>query len=118
MVYLDDILIMSENFEEHLGLLGKVMTTLSDHGILLNKDKCKWAQEEVQFLRKTFERNGYPTQMLNNDARTRVAYPHSIVFCRYVVRFKGSCADTEIHDTENYVTILPGSTVGIVANRL
>ena len=50
VVFLDDICIMSSTFEEHLELLNNVLSTLSEAGIKLNLDKCKWARDKVDFL--------------------------------------------------------------------
>lgn len=49
-VYLDDIIIMSRNFEEHLDLVSKVMKVLSEHGVKINAKKCQWFRREVVFL--------------------------------------------------------------------
>ena len=48
--YLDDILIYSEDFENHLITLKKVFRRLSDNSLLLNIDKCKFAVSEITYL--------------------------------------------------------------------
>lgn len=50
VVYIDDILIMEKGFVKHLELVGKVLMTLSSHGIKINPEKCSWVQEKVKFL--------------------------------------------------------------------
>ena len=49
-VYYDDILLAAENTEEHSKLLRRVLQTLHDNGITLNKDKCIFAKDSVEFL--------------------------------------------------------------------
>ena len=48
--YLDDILIMGQNREEHDEILEQVLKHLQDHGIRLTLSKCKFAQESVEYL--------------------------------------------------------------------
>ena len=50
IVYIDDVLIMGETFEEHLQLVERVIRTLSQHGVTLNLEKCKWCCQKVEFL--------------------------------------------------------------------
>ena len=48
--YLDDIIVYSATFEEHLQLLDKVFKLLTEYGIKLRPKKCHFAQESVQYL--------------------------------------------------------------------
>ena len=50
LVYIDDILIMSESFEEHLEMVERVLSVLKEHGMKIKPGKCCWFREEVQFL--------------------------------------------------------------------
>ena len=50
LVYIDDILIMSSSFEEHLSLVGKVLETLRRYSIKIKPSKCHWFKSEVAFL--------------------------------------------------------------------
>jgi len=50
VVYLDDILIYSENPEEHTAHVKKVLQRLEAAGISLKLEKCAFDQEEVHFL--------------------------------------------------------------------
>ena len=58
IVYIDDILIMSETFDEHMDLLRRVMITLRKAGVKLNLSKCKLVQQEVEFLGHMVSRDG------------------------------------------------------------
>ena len=50
MVYIDDILIMSRTFKEHIELVGAVLETLFQYRIKIKVPKCKWFKECVPFL--------------------------------------------------------------------
>ena len=50
IVYIDDVLIMSETFEEHLSLVQKVLRTLGSHGVKVKSKKCHWFERRVEFL--------------------------------------------------------------------
>ena len=50
VVYIDDILIMSETFDEHIELLRRVLTTLEQHNVKIKPRKCEWIKKSVQFL--------------------------------------------------------------------
>ena len=49
IAYIDDILIMTKTFEEHISLVGKVLHTHRDYNIKLNPSKCEWFCEEMRF---------------------------------------------------------------------
>ena len=48
--YLDDLIIISEDLESHLGLLEKVLQTLIDAGLRINRDKCAFVCSNVTEL--------------------------------------------------------------------
>jgi len=48
--YLDDVVIYSESWEEHLQHLKVVLGKIQEAGLTLNANKCSWAQEEVKYL--------------------------------------------------------------------
>lgn len=50
MVYLDDISIATETFEEHLQILSDVLNTLRRARLKLNLNKCKFAYRELDYL--------------------------------------------------------------------
>ncbi len=49
-ICLDDILIFSKNWQEHLQHLHQVFTALADNGLRINPDKCTFAVSEVDCL--------------------------------------------------------------------
>ena len=58
-VYIDDLLIASTNLEEHLQQLQVVFEVLAKAKLSLNLGKCKFAQEEAQFLGFAVDRKGF-----------------------------------------------------------
>lgn len=50
LVYLDDVLIYSRTFTEHLQHLEEVFSRFQSSGLKLNPSKCSFAQQQVQFL--------------------------------------------------------------------
>ena len=61
--YLDDILIMGQNREEHDEVLEQVLQRLQDHGIRLTLSKCKLSQESVEYLGHRIDATGlHPTK--------------------------------------------------------
>ena len=50
IIYIDDILITSETFEDHLNLVQKVLTLLRNFNIKVKVSKCDWFKREVEFL--------------------------------------------------------------------
>ena len=49
-VYIDDIVIFSQNWEEHCLHVGMVLQRLKDAGLTANRAKCQWGQTQCEFL--------------------------------------------------------------------
>ena len=50
LVYIDDILIFSKTIKQHKDDVLTVTQRCSDHGIILGKNKCICAEQEIEFL--------------------------------------------------------------------
>lgn len=50
MVYLDDVIVFSRNFSDHLKHLEAVFQALGRYGLKLCPDKCQIFQKQVKFL--------------------------------------------------------------------
>lgn len=48
--YLDDIIVFSENIDDHKRHIEIVMEKLKESGLILNKNKCKFYKEEIEIL--------------------------------------------------------------------
>ena len=49
-VYIDDIVIFSDSFEEHLQNLEKVFQRLAYNKVFVKKHKCEFAQPKIEFV--------------------------------------------------------------------
>ena len=58
LIYIDDILITSATFEEHLNLVERVLHTLEMHGMKIKIPKCHFFQTSVEFLGHNVGRAG------------------------------------------------------------
>ena len=58
VVYIDDILIYSDNEEEHIALVREVLKRLHKHGLAVELEKCYFHVNEIDFLGYIFGREG------------------------------------------------------------
>ena len=50
VVYLDDILIWSNDLDEHRKIVREVLQRLQDHDLYLRPDKCEFEKTEIEYL--------------------------------------------------------------------
>ena len=62
LVYLDDLLIYSKTFEEHISHLDRVLTRLEETGLKLKLSKCQFLRKEVSYLGHTISAEGLSCQ--------------------------------------------------------
>ena len=68
LVYLDDLLVYSSSFQQHLDNLRVVFQRLREVGVKLNPSKCKLVQSSVNFLGHTVSAEGIGTVSDKLDA--------------------------------------------------
>ncbi|GFT32400.1 retrovirus-related Pol polyprotein from transposon 17.6 [Trichonephila clavipes] len=99
LCHLDDIIVFSETFEDHLIRLRLVLKCLQEAGLKLNSNKCLFAAQEVKILGHLVSSNGvrpdpdkikavrnFPTPKNIHDIRSFLG------LCSYFRRFiKGFC---------------------------
>ena len=57
-VYLDDIIVISECFEDHLSILKKIFERVAAAGLTLSRDKCQFCRYELRYLGYVVDRRG------------------------------------------------------------
>ena len=67
-IYLDDVIIYSSNYEQHLEHLRIVLERIRTANLKLNKEKCKFGKPEIEFLGFRIV-NG---QKFPNDEKTKI----------------------------------------------
>ena len=61
LIYLDDILLYSSTFEQHLDRLNFVLSRLRQHGLKINPKKCHFFKAEVNYLGHRISSEGIDT---------------------------------------------------------
>ncbi|XP_043478302.1 uncharacterized protein LOC122508807, partial [Leptopilina heterotoma] len=89
VVYLDDILVASENLEEHFKILKKVFKILVDNKLELRLDKCTFLQTEIEYLGYKVTAEGLKPTDHGISAVVNFPIPRNI---RDVQCFLGLCA--------------------------
>ena len=61
LCYVDDVIIFSRNFEEHLKHIDEILNRIKNAGLKLSPNKCKFAQQKLHYLGHILSRNGIET---------------------------------------------------------
>ena len=61
LVYIDDLILFSKTFEEHLDHLSQVLSRFRAAGLKLQPKKCTFGQKEVKYLGHIVSENGVAT---------------------------------------------------------
>ncbi|XP_048853492.1 uncharacterized protein LOC125721577 [Brienomyrus brachyistius] len=89
LVYLDDVIIFSVTFKEHLGLLEKVLSRLGGYGLKLKPQKCKLFQHQVQLLGHVVDEAGVHPDPEKIRAVTEWQPPKTVREVRSFLGFAG-----------------------------
>ena len=68
LVYIDDILVFSQNLDDHLNHLKLVFSNLSAANLTLQPSKCKFAVKEVDYLGHVISKQGIKVNPLKTHA--------------------------------------------------
>ena len=94
LVYLDDIIVYSNTFDEHIERLDRVFTRLREHGLKLKPEKCKFLQHKVTYVGHQISSDGITTDPEKTRAVSEWKSPTTVKelrsflgFCSYYRRF-------------------------------
>ena len=111
MVYIDDIIIFAETFDDHLARLDKALARLTEHGLKIKTEKCSFLQRKVSYLGYTVSDQGISTDPDKVAAVTQWKVPVSVKelrsflgFASYYRRFIKDFAKKAgpLHDIQNH----------------
>ena len=94
LIYVDDILIFSQNFEEHLQHLSQIFQRLREANLKLKPSKCKFATKSVIYLGHVLSKEGVHTDSSKIEAVKSFPIPKSqkevrgfLGLCNYYRKF-------------------------------
>ena len=98
--YLDDVIVFSETFEQHIEHLRRVLQRLKSHGVKMKPRNCELFKREVTFLGRVISEDGYRmdpkatnavTDLKNAKPKTvgevRRVVGRLVVYCRHINSF-------------------------------
>ena len=88
-LFLDDILIFSENFEDHLERLEAVFSRLKQQGLKLKPSKCEFFKTSVKYLGHVVSENGVQTDPDKINALASWPEPNNVKELRSFHGFTG-----------------------------
>lgn len=88
-VYLDDIVLISSTFAEHMELLKEVRRRLFEANLTINFDKCKFCRSSLAYLGFIVDKSGLHTDPAKIDAIVNYPKPTTATG---VKRFLGMCS--------------------------
>ncbi|GFW01007.1 retrovirus-related Pol polyprotein from transposon 17.6 [Trichonephila clavipes] len=106
LVYMDDVIITSPSFKDHLDHLTQVFTLWRDAGLTLNKEKCHFARDKLKYLGLIISKEGIETDNKKIRAITEMKPPKNN---REVSKFLGM--------TFNLFTDASGVGIGAVLQQ-
>lgn len=77
-MYIDDLIVASESFEEHVKHLDTVFTKLKDNGLTVNGNKTKICMEELKFLGHIISARGITPCNEKLDAIKNLSAPKTV----------------------------------------
>ncbi|MEW8091524.1 MAG: reverse transcriptase family protein, partial [Candidatus Thiodiazotropha endolucinida] len=89
LIYLDDVIIFSATFEEHLNRLEAVFSRLKEHNLKLKASKCEFLQSKVTYLGHIVSEAGIQTDPEKTEAIKNWPRPNSVKDVRSFLGFTG-----------------------------
>ena len=82
--YLDDLIITSPNMEKHLKDLQEIFEVFKKHNLRANKEKCRFAAEEVHYLGHVISKEGIKTDKGKVSAILDIKAPKDVTGVRRI----------------------------------
>jgi len=76
--YIDDVVVFSKNYEDHLRHLQRVLNCLAAAGMTLSPEKCYVGFHSVQLLGRMVDRYGLSTVKEKTDAISKIPFPKTL----------------------------------------
>lgn len=89
LLYLDDIIVFSKTFEQHVEQLSQVLTRIAEAGLKVAPKKCHFFQAQVNFLGHIVSKEGVATDPDKTRCVTEWPQPENI---KHVRQFLGLCS--------------------------
>ena len=89
LIYLDDIIIFSKTFDEHIKRLEDCFERLKQHGLKLKGSKCEFLQRETQYLGHIDSESGIKTDPSKISALKSWPVPTNVTELRSFLGFAG-----------------------------
>lgn len=84
-VYLDDVIICTSTFEEHIRILREVINRLTRAGLTLNKEKCIFCKPELKYLGYVVNSSGLLVDPEKIEAILNIPIPKSVTEIRRII---------------------------------
>ena len=84
-VYLDDIVIVTSDFEKHLEILGEVFKRLREANLTVSREKCQFCKPQMKYLGYVVDRNGLHVDPDKVKAMLEVPTPRNVTEVRRIV---------------------------------
>ena len=81
MVYLDDILVFSQNEAKQKEHLAWVLGKLKEHGLHVKRSKCKWGVSQIEYLGHLVTAEGVKPDPAKIDVISRWPTPSNVREC-------------------------------------
>ena len=89
LVYLDDLLVYSKTFEEHLSHLDRLLSRITKAGLKLKVEKCQFFRREVTYLGHTISAEGISCEKGKVEAVRDWSVPTTTAELRSFLGFAG-----------------------------
>lgn len=100
LVYIDDLIVFSKTFDEHLLKIEKVLTRLTQAGLTLKPSKCEWLKTKILYLGHVITAEGQEPDPSKIESVKNFQTPQNIrdvksfvALCSYYRKFIPKFAD-------------------------